>query len=165
MTSDSIEILEELIKIEKRSDASKEKQNSFYKNWLNVAKNQGLNVAEPYFYRGFSFCGAKPLKQYISETPEPDKTLAEFFSGEWQNRDSSYKFRVVTHLLALFLNDGDKPEIISKLIEKFLKTCRNKENKYLGNASQTVRKYFMEALNEEAKLIPLSKLEIENSTI
>ena len=165
MENEALTILENLIKIEKRSDASKEKQNFFYKNWLNVAKNQGLNVAEPYFYRGFSFCGAKPLKQYISETPEPDKTLAEFFSGEWQNRDSSYKFRVVTHLLALFLNDGDKLEIISKLIEKFLKTCRNKENKPVGTATQTVKKYFLEELKFDSNIPPLSKLAINPPTL
>lgn len=166
MENECIGILEELVKVEKKSEASKEKKNIFCNNWLKLAKNEGFNsTVEYYFYKGLGFCGAEPLKQYISESVDSNKALEEFFNGNIYGKNAANTFRVVTHLLALFLNSGDNHEIISKLIEKISITGKNKENKSLGTANKTIEKYFLDALNPNAVLVPLSKLKIEPLTV
>lgn len=165
MENNYIDTLEKLMKEKRKSDVSQQKKNIFYNNWLKLATHEGFNsTAELYFYTGFSFCGAEPLKQYILESAEPNKALEEFFNGGLYGKDAVVTFKAVTHLLALFLNSGNNPEIISKLIEKFSISCRTKENKPLGTAKKTLEKYFLEVLNFDANLIPLSALEIKPSS-
>lgn len=165
MENEYIRNLEELAKVKKKYDAPKEKRTLFYNNWLKLAKNDGFNsTSEYYFYECLAFCGAEPLKQYISESDDPNRALDEFFYGKKYSENNSKTFRILTHLLALFLNSGDNPEIVSKLIKKFSIGCKSKENKLLGDAKKTVEIYFLKVLNKNVNLMPLSALNIESST-
>ena len=162
MSNENIDILESLIKMKKKSDAPKEKQKSFYQNWISLAKDEGFTErTERYLYEGLSFCGCKPFKDYLSQSNKQDIELDKFFNGKLYDKNNDVTFRMLSHLLALFLNDSNNPKVLSKLIKEIPHICKNKDGKLLGTANKTIEKYFFGKLRSEAKFISLSELQIE----
>ena len=140
----------------------RKKENFFYDSWIKLVEIEGYDkIAEHFLYNGFSFCGAKPFKYYMLKSDNPGKLLEEFFNGNLYGKDTGITFRLVAHLLALFLNDGNNPQIVSRLIEKFPSACRNKEGKQTGTAVKTMEKYFFGELKPEITFVPLAELSID----
>ena len=165
MVDECVNILEDLVNMKKKTEASQEKKKSFYDNWLKLANIEGFNEkTERYLSEGFSFCGAKPFKQYMSQSSEPEVLMDKFFNGKLYGKDIGITFRQVSNLLALFLNDGNNANILSKLIEKFPIACQNKEGKQIGTASKTMEKYFFEELKPNVKFIPIAELPISSES-
>lgn len=154
-------ILKDLINTQKKSSPSLTNKNKFHDSWLNLAKLEGFTErAEKYLYDGLNFCGAATLKEYLAQADKPEEELAKFFSGTLYSANKAGAFRLVINLIALYLNDGDKPQRISALLSEIPKISRNKDGKIWGNANKIFAKYFLDALNADAKLVPLSTLNV-----
>ena len=164
MEKDCVAILDELVNLKKKSEASKEKKDKFCINWIRFTNLNGFNEqSEKYLYVGHAFCGAKPLKIYMDKSEDAEKLLNEFFNGKLYRKETGITFRIFTNLLALFLNDGNAPKILEKLIEKFPNACQNQEGLPLGTAPKTLEKYFFEEL-DNVNLLPLSELNISKKS-
>ena len=157
-----IEILDSLMKSKKekkkKEPTIKEKE-AFRSAWLSLVADTGLTGrAEQYLYEGFAFCGAEPFYAYLIQTEDQNATLATMFSGKYYGIDSNVSFRLVTHLLALMLNNNAPRNILAPIIKRLPGACVNKDKKRLGTAEKTLEKYFLAELRPDAELCPLADI-------
>ena len=157
-----IDILDSLIKTKKqkkRKEPNTKEKEAFRNAWLGLVSEEGFNGrAEQFLYDGFSFCGAEPFYTYLLQTKDPNATLATLFSGKYYGNDSNTTFRLITHLLALMLNDNAPESVLTPIIKRFPRACINKDKKRLGTAEKTIEKYLLAELKPNAVLIPLSSI-------
>lgn len=157
-----IETLDALMKAKKekkkKEPTIKEKE-AFRSAWLSLVANTGLaGRAEQFLYEGFAFCGAEPFYAYLIQTEDQNATLATMFSGKYYGIDSNVSFRLVTHLLALMLNNNAPGNILAPIIKRLPGACVNKDKKRLGTAEKTLEKYFLTELRPDAELCPLADI-------
>lgn len=114
--------------------------------------------AEQFLYEGFAFCGAEPFYAYLLQTEDQNATLAAMFSGKYYGIDSNVSFRLVTHLLALMLNNNAPRNILAPIIKRLPGACINKDKKRLGTAEKTMEKYFLAELRPDVELCPLADI-------
>ena len=157
-----IETLDALMKAKKekkkKEPTIKEKE-AFRSAWLSLVANTGLaGRAEQFLYEGFAFCGAEPFYAYLIQTEDQNATLATMFSGKYYGIDSNVSFRLVTHLLALMLNNNAPGNILAPIIKRLPGACVNKDKKRLGTAEKTLEKYFLAELRPDAELCPLADI-------
>ena len=152
-----IETLDALMKA-KKEPTIKEKE-AFRSAWLSLVADTGLaGRAEQFLYEGFAFCGAEPFYAYLIQTEDQNATLATMFSGKYYGIDSNVSFRLVTHLLALMLNNNAPGNILAPIIKRLPGSCVNKDKKRLGTAEKTLEKYFLAELRPDAELCPLADI-------
>ena len=137
-----IETLDALMKAKKekkkKEPTIKEKE-AFRSAWLSLVADTGLaGRAEQFLYEGFAFCGAEPFYAYLIQTEDQNATLATMFSGKYYGIDSNVSFRLVTHLLALMLNNNAPGNILAPIIKRLPGSCVHKEKKRLGTAEKTL---------------------------
>ena len=157
-----IETLDALMKAKKekkkKEPTIKEKE-AFRSAWLSLVADTGLaGRAEQFLYEGFAFCGAEPFYAYLIQTEDQNATLATMFSGKYYGIDSNVSFRLVTHLLALMLNNNAPGNILAHIIKRLPGSCVNKDKKRLGTAEKTLEKYFLAELRPDAELCPLADI-------
>ena len=157
-----IETLDALMKAKKekkkKEPTIKEKE-AFRSAWLSLVADTGLTGrAEQFLYEGFAFCGAEPFYAYLIQTEDQNATLATMFSGKYYGIDSNVSFRLVTHLLALMLNNNAPRNILAPIIQRLPGACVNKDKKRLGTAEKTLEKYFLAELRPDAELCPLADI-------
>lgn len=157
-----IEILDSLMKAKKekkkKEPTIKEKE-AFRSAWLSLVADTGLNGrTEQFLYEGFAFCGAEPFYAYLIQTEDQNATLAAMFSGKYYGIDSNVSFRLVTHLLALMLNNNAPRNILAPIIKRLPGACVNKDKKRLGTAEKTLEKYFLAELRPDVELCPLADI-------
>ena len=157
-----IETLDALMKAKKekkkKEPTIKEKE-AFRSAWLSLVVDTGLaGRAEQFLYEGFAFCGAEPFYAYLIQTEDQNATLATMFSGKYYGIDSNVSFRLVTHLLALMLNNNAPGNILAPIIKRLPGSCVNKDKKRLGTAEKTLEKYFLAELRPDAELCPLADI-------
>lgn len=157
-----IEILDSLMKAKKekkkKEPTIKEKE-AFRSAWLSLAADTGLTGrTEQFLYEGFAFCGAEPFYAYLIQTEDQNATLAAMFSGKYYGIDSNVSFRLVTHLLALMLNNNAPRNILAPIIKRLPGACINKDKKRLGTAEKTMEKYFLAELRPDVELCPLADI-------
>lgn len=146
-------------KQKKRKEPNTKEKEAFRNAWLGLVSEEGFNGrAEQFLYDGFSFCGAEPFYTYLLQTKDPNATLATLFSGKYYGNDSNTTFRLITHLLALMLNDNAPESVLTPIIKRFPRACINKDKKRLGTAEKTIEKYLLAELKPNAVLIPLSSI-------
>lgn len=157
-----IEILESLINKKKeknKKEFSIKEKEDFSKAWINLAIESNFdNSAEQFLYEGFGFCGVAPFYSYLIQKEDKEATLTALFNGNFYGKDSSATFRLVTHLLALMLNDNSPQNILSLVIWRFKGACVNKDQNRLGTAEKTMEKYFFSVLSPDATLCPLANI-------
>ena len=158
-----VETLDALMKVKKekkkKEPTIKEKE-AFRSAWLSLVADTGLvGRAEQFLYEGFAFCGAEPFYAYLIQTEDQNATLATMFSGKYYGIDSNVSFRLVTHLLALMLNNNAPRNILAPIIKRLPGACVNKDKKRLGTAEKTLEKYFLAELRPDAELCPLADIE------
>ena len=155
-----VETLDSLIKSKKERKKKRpfpEETRIFQEAWVNLAVNEGFSgKAEQFLYDGFAFCGAEPFYAFLLQSQDPNATLSAMFSGKLYGKDTAVTFRLVTHLLAMMLNDNTSQHILSPMIEHFPEACQNKDKKRLSTAEKTMEKYFFAVLSPDASLCPLS---------
>lgn len=157
-----VETLDALMKVKKekkkKEPTIKEKE-AFRSAWLSLVADTGLvGRAEQFLYEGFAFCGAEPFYAYLIQTEDQNATLATMFSGKYYGIDSNVSFRLVTHLLALMLNNNAPRNILAPIIKRLPGACVNKDKKRLGTAEKTLEKYFLAELRPDAELCPLADI-------
>lgn len=157
-----VETLDALMKVKKekkkKEPTIKEKE-AFRSAWLSLVADTGLvGRAEQFLYEGFAFCGAEPFYAYLIQTEDQNATLATMFSGKYYGIDSNVSFRLVTHLLALMLNNNAPRNILAPIIKRLPGACVNKDKKRLGTAEKTLKKYFLTELRPDAELCPLADI-------
>lgn len=137
-----VETLDALMKAKKekkkKEPTIKEKE-AFRSAWLSLVADTGLvGRAEQFLYEGFAFCGAEPFYAYLIQTEDQNATLATMFSGKYYGIDSNVSFRLVTHLLALMLNNNAPRNILAPIIKRLPGACVNKDK----NDSARLRKHW-----------------------
>ena len=157
-----VETLDALMKVKKekkkKEPTIKEKE-AFRSAWLSLVADTGLaGRAEQFLYEGFAFCGAEPFYAYLIQTEDQNATLATMFSGKYYGIDSNVSFRLVTHLLALMLNNNAPGNILAPIIKRLPGSCVNKDKKRLGTDEKTLEKYFLAELRPDAELCPLADI-------
>ena len=157
-----VETLDALMKVKKekkkKEPTIKEKE-AFRSAWLSLVADTGLvGRAEQFLYEGFAFCGAEPFYAYLIQTEDQNATLATMFSGKYYGIDSNVSFCLVTHLLALMLNNNAPRNILAPIIMRLPGACVNKDKKRLGTAEKTLEKYFLAELRPDAELCPLADI-------
>ena len=157
-----IEILDSLMrakKEKKKKEPTVKEKEAFRNAWIALATDDGLTGrAEQFLYEGFAFCGAEPFYAYLCKTEDQNATLAMLFSSKGYGNDSNVTFRLVTHLLALMLNDGAAQNVLAPVIKRLPGACLNKEKKRLGTAEKTIEKYLLSELHSDVVLRPLSEI-------
>ena len=162
--SDLTKNLDNLLRERKESNKKEPSQSdktSYTDNWMELVRQEGFSVdAEKYLYNGFWFCGSEAYYGYIKSSSIPTEALSSFFQGRYYGKDSNVTFRILTHLLALMLNDNAPSELLAPIIIHFPSACVNKENKRLGTAVKTIEKYFLGTISPSATFLPLSEIEL-----
>ncbi len=157
-----IEILDSLMKAKKekkKKEPTVREKEEFRHAWISLANGEGIiGRAEQFLYEGFAFCGAEPFYAYLCKTEDPNATLSMLFSGKCYGNDSNVTFRLVTHLLALMLNDGAAQNVLAPVIKRLPGACLNKEKKRLGTAEKTIEKYLLTELRSDVVLRPLGDI-------
>ena len=160
-----IEILKSLInkkKGKKKKEFSIKEKEDFSEAWINLSIESNFDhSAEQFLYDGFGFCGAAPFYSYLLQKEDKEATLTALFDGNFYGKDSSVTFRLVTHLLALMLNDDSPQNILSLVIRRFKGACVNKDQNRLGTAEKTMEKYFFSVLSPDAILYPLASIDVK----
>lgn len=157
------DILDTLLKTKKekkKKDPTKEEKRTFHDAWVNLALASGYTEkVERYLFEGFIFCGAEPFFEFLNQTNDQNAALAMMFNGKLYGNDYSVTFRMVTHLLALMLNNNAPQNVLAPVIKRMPNVCMNKENKRLGTATKTIEKYFFSVLDSNASFCPLSDID------
>lgn len=157
-----IEILDLLMsskKEKKKKDPNAKERKAFHNAWVSLASEYGFaGRAEQLLYEGFSFCGAEPFYAYLIQAEDQNATLSALFSGKYYGNDRNVTFRLVTHLLALLLNNNAPGNVLAPIIKRLPTASTNKDKKRLGTAEKTVEKYFLAELMPGAVLCPLADI-------
>lgn len=165
----NIEILQSLInnkKVNKKKKFSIEEKENFSKAWINLSIESNFNhSAEQFLYDGFGFCGVVPFYSYLLQKEDKEATLTALFNGNFYGKDSNVTFRLMSHLLALMLNDNSPQNMLSLVIRRFKGACVNKDQNRLKTAEKTMEKYFFSVLSPDATLCPLASIDVKSSLI
>lgn len=157
-----IDILDLLVKgkkEKKKKEPNAKEKEAFRNAWLGLVSESGFGgCAEQYLYEGFSFCGAEPFYAYLVQAKDQNAALATLFSGKYFGIDSNVTFRLITHLLALMLNDNAAGNVLAPIIMRMPGACVNKDKKRLGTAEKTIEKYLLTELVPNTSLVPLAAI-------
>lgn len=160
-----IEILKSLMnkkKRKKKKEFSIKEKEDFSEAWINLSIESNFDHStEQFLYDGFGFCGASPFYSYLLQKEDKEATLTALFNGNFYGEKSDVTFRLVTHLLALMLNDNSPQNILSLVIRRFKGACVNKDQNRLGTAEKTMEKYFFSVLSPKATLYPLASIDVK----
>ena len=147
--------LEELVAIEKKSNASKEKREMFCDELLTLLKQEGFsNSAQKYIKSGFSFCGAKPLALYIASKDDTFACLKELITTDmFKGNENKISHKIAVSLFEFFCNGSfsDKSMAI-ELINQIPVTGRDKNKKYAKDVPKIFEKYFVSQIKESTAL-------------
>lgn len=162
--SDFAKTLDNLLRERKESnkkEPSQSDKSTYSDNWMKLVRQEGfLGDAEKFLYDGFWFCGSETYYNYIQNAISPSVALSELFQGRYYGKDSNVTFRILTHLLALMMNDNAPSALLAPIITHFPSACVNKENKRLGTAVKTIEKYFLGTISPSATFLPLSEIDL-----
>lgn len=155
-----VEVLKYLIELKKtKKEPNRLERDQFTEAWNTLLRNEGYSaLAEEYLYKGFTYCGAAPLKNYIKNSEDRIAALSTILNGKMYGENCASTVPILFHLLTLFLNEKTADEaIISLLIKRIPAALKNKEGKIYGQADRALKKYILDDLHSEA-LPPLGGL-------
>lgn len=161
------EVIEKLLQIKRKSEASKAKKNEFLNEWLSYVSEQGFNdKAEEFLYDGFSFLGMVPFITYLSKTNDKQETVYQLLSGKYFYKNNSITFKVMLHLLALLIEKlPDEKTLMMMVIRRIPELSNNKEGKPLSDMSKSVDKFFINILSPETEFPNLNSLGLRPKNI
>lgn len=156
----NFEILNELIEMPKKGDASQSKKRLYIEQMVSLLSEEGFSSnAIKYLKSGFSFAGAKPIAIYFQKMPgqkreaEIEKLLAsDLFRGG--DRLTSFRFAISlsAYSLAWF---GEDQKILIRLIKVLPIVSQNKDKQLLKDAPKIFEKYFLDVVPDSTPLPPL----------
>ena len=153
----NFEKLDELVAIPKKSDASKAIRKEYKAEIAKLLKEDGFSEsAEKYLWSGFSFCGAEPLFDFVNfhEKDQQAGIIEKILKCRtYIKNEKSNGFKMCISLLIYELNYcPDNAEIIGMLIKGCVATYKKKDGSISKDNAKIVEKYFIAALNLQAKL-------------
>ena len=155
-----VEVLKYLIELKKtKKEPNRLERDQFTEAWNALLRNEGYSaLAEEYLYKGFTYCGAAPLKNYIKNSEDRIAAINTIFNGKMYGENCASTVPILFHMLTLFLNEKTIDEaIVSLLIRRIPTALKNKEGKIYGQADRALKKYILDDLHSEA-LPPLGGL-------
>ena len=155
-----VEVLNYLIELKKKKKDSNKLERDQYTEALNILlRNEGYSArTEGFLYKGFTYCGAVPVRDYIKNSEDRIAALNVIFNGKMYGENCASTVPLLFHLLTLFLNEETVDEaIISLLIKKIPTALKNKEGKLYGQADRALKKYLLDDLSSEV-LPPFGEL-------
>lgn len=158
--------LEELIKIPKKGNASKKKEEEYLLEMSILLNEEGYSAsAEKYLISGFSFSSVSPLISLMhgKNSEEKYEIIEKVIRGSlFRKNDNGISFKIAVSLLCQVINKyPEEQKITEKIIGNIPNLSRNKEGNIIGGASKLIEKYFVNELNNNAILPDLSMLEID----
>jgi len=155
--------LDNLMKIPKKGDASKEKKEEYRKIMFTLLSEDGYTpVAERYFFEGFSFCGALPVFDYIQNLDDTAKFkfITEITRGTmYDNNEKGTTLKILIHLLSLFIvNSSQNFETIGLLVRCIPSKAKTKTGKISNDLSTIIEKYFVSELRTGSNFPDLQKI-------
>ena len=149
-----VERLNYLIALKKtKKDANKLERDEFFYSWIGLIERDGFSEqVEGFLYNGFTYCGAKPLKEYMKKQDSQVDILRKLFQGKLYGENCASTTQILIHLLALSINESQKDlDVIATIIHKIPSALRNKEGKIYGQFDRTVKKYFLDEIRPDAE--------------
>lgn len=152
--------IQRLLQIKKKGESSKTEKKSFHDAWLDYVEKNGFDdTAESFLYAGFSFMGILPYISYLEKLPDKTEAIRKLMVGKSYYKNKSITFKVMLHLLAMFIIKWPSELIvISSIIQRLPALSVNKENKKLGDITKSIYKYFIQVLSPESTLPPINGL-------
>lgn len=167
----NFENIEQLLAIPKKTDTSIVIRKKYKLEMINILKTDGLSeTAEKYLLRGFSFCGAEPLFDYLNlqkNNEDKLKIINELFACDFYTKNErSNGFKMCLSLLAYELRyDPNNLEIIGILIKACVDKYKKKDGSVSKDNAKIIEKYFVLALSTQTKLLDLNTLTIKPAII
>ena len=151
--------------LEKRKNKVKpnlETKMLYSKLWTELLKLQGFSrLAEEYFYKGFVYTGAGPLKEYLDSVKNKDILLNSIFKSRLFNQNVDSRFRIATGLLAEFINDEKcEFDILNILLMRYCHFAINKDGVIAESVPSSVFKYLILKMDLQKPLKRLEDTEI-----
>ena len=106
----NIERLKYLISLKKeKKEANKLERDEFFLDWTNLAEEEGFSDrAEEFLYNGFTYCGSKPLKEFIKKQNCSLDIMNTLIHGKLYGNNCASTTQILIHLLALSINESQK---------------------------------------------------------
>lgn len=144
--------LDELIHMPKKSGASKEKRNQFYKEFMMLLDEEGYSrKAEECLFLGWSFCGVKPFFDYMKKSENKIEVYNSLTRGDKFNREKMTALQIELNLLALVINEDFKEkEIIKDILIRLPNLSINASNIRFKDLIVFVIKKYIEVISEKA---------------
>lgn len=161
--------LDELVKIKKKGDKSKEVKNEYSNELLNLLKEEGFSdTAVKYIYDGFSFSGAFPFFEYLkTETPQNiDQIYFQLKNNRYFFTNKDVTLKLILHLFSFMLNE--KPEqtvILADMISVTPKLTKNRDGSIRNDLEKVLEKYLLTVLDNRAKLPEISALNVKKASL
>lgn len=162
------EKLEQLMSIPKKTDASKAKIEEYQTEMATLFAEEGFSQsAEKYLWKGFGFCGAKPLSIYMEKLSKEEriKVFESFIKNElFKKNEKGMAFRMLVGLLSSAVNNiPDDTEYFSLLVKWCMSKHKKKDGSIPNENIKTIEKYFVAAYDWQKISIPLHSLQINDA--
>lgn len=157
--------LEELIKIPKKGDASKNKKQEYFDEMVSLLAEEGYSSnVEKYLMEGFSFCAVSPIIEFMKEKRSEDKNdiFDKIIKGKkFRSNEKGISFKISVNFLCQTINNyPEEYKIIETLIRDIPHKVKTKEGKMSSEASKVIEKYFIGDLSKNAILPDFSVLSL-----
>lgn len=144
-------ILDDLMTLPKKTDASKEKKNAFVEQMGRLLEEEGLSDKSIYYLRnGFGFAETKPIASYLISLDEEkrEKEIERLIASDLlHGKDNSSSFRFGISLLARIPEGIDcNHKLLVELIKILPLKSRNKDGQLLKEASKAFEKYYLDIM-------------------
>lgn len=150
----------------KKKESTKQDAIDFERAWISYVQESGLcNDSIGLLYDGFSITGASPLFSYLSDCENTyDLKNLKKMSLVKENPQGA-TFRLLVHLLALYMNQGKPCEQILYLVRSIPAFATNKAGSPFGTNFNTIRKYLVRALIPDSVEASLEGLDCHNGDL
>lgn len=153
----NFDILNELMEIPKKTEASKAKKKLYVEQIGLLLSENGISKdAVNYLKKGFSFAEAKPVVIYLQKLPKEQRSseIAKLLSSDiFKGGDKLLAFRFSISLAAYSIKKlGDDQQLLWSLIKVVPFVSVNKEHKLLKDAPKIFEKCFLDVISDVAEL-------------
>lgn len=148
--------LEELMKINKKGDASQTNKKLFAEEMSQMLNEEGLTEqAIKYLKSGFGFVGAKPLAVFIQKSPQEKRgeIISKILTSElFRGGDKVAAFKLAVNLSAYSIMWlGEDQRLLAEMIRLQPGLSKNKEKQMLKDASKIYEKYFLSLVGADTE--------------
>lgn len=160
-------MLDELMKIQKKGDSSKEKKNLYKEQMITLLIEEGFSTsAQKYIKEGFPFCGAEMIADYFSALDEGERKEGYsnlFHSQLFEENERGIAYKIAIHLMALELKKTNPDHALLKTLIIAIPTKNlGREGDPLKDAGKIIEKYFLKELKNKVELYSLGKVDLES---